>query len=257
MSADARALGGPRRSLDVELARVTARQLLSRRRTLLIVLLALVPILLVVLYRLGDPGRDAASLRSWTASMFDALISTTLVPLIALLFGTAAIGSEIDDGTVIYVLAKPLGRWRVVAVKFAVAAALGSVLSLLATVPTAVIGLAGVSDAPQILLADSLAAIAGAMAYGAVFLALSLLTGRALILGLGYVLIWEGAIASILPGTRLLSIHQYLLGIAAWGDGRTAAVPVTSAVPLAILVTVGALALAVRRLQSFELGRPD
>lgn len=246
-----------RRSLDLEIARVTARLLLSRRRTILIVLLALVPIVLAVIYRVGDPNRDPGSLRDWTSSIFDALVSTTLVPLIALLFGTAALGSEIDDGTMIYILAKPLRRWRIIADKFAVAGGLAALLSLLSTVPTVVISLAGVSDAVPLILADSLAAIVGAFAYTAVFLTLSLLTGRALILGLGYVLIWEGAIANLLPGTRVLSIHQYIIGIAALGDGREVPVPATSAAPLAALAVILALVIAVRRLQSFELGRAD
>jgi ABC-2 type transport system permease protein len=246
-----------RRSPDLEMARVTVRQLLTRRRTILIVLLALVPILLSVIYRVGDPNRDVGSLRDWTSGIFDALVSTTLVPLIALLFGTAALGSEIDDGTVIYVLAKPLARWRVIADKFAVAGGLAALLSLLSTVPTVVIGLAGAPDVVQLVLGYSLAAIVGAFAYTSVFLALSLLTGRALILGLGYVLIWEGAIASLLPGTRLLSIHQYMIGVAALGDGREVAVPASSAAPLAVLAIVLALGVAVRRLRSFELGRAD
>ena len=37
------------------------------------------------------------------------------MPLVALIFGTAAIGSEIEDGTAVYLIVKPIPRWRIVA----------------------------------------------------------------------------------------------------------------------------------------------
>ena len=54
----------------------------------------------------------------------DTLVIRTVLPLIALVFGTAAIGSEIEDGTVVFLLAKPIGRWRTALAKLAVAAGL-------------------------------------------------------------------------------------------------------------------------------------
>ena len=32
------------------------------------------------------------------------------MPLVAVIFGTGALGSELDDGTVVYLLAKPVPR---------------------------------------------------------------------------------------------------------------------------------------------------
>ena len=52
-------------------------------------------------------------------------------------------------------------------------------------------------------------------AYACAFVALSAFTGRALIIGLAYTLIWEGILAGLLEGTRFLSIRQATLGIAA------------------------------------------
>ena len=41
------------------------------------------------------------------------------MPLVALILGTAAIGSEIDDGTAVYLMIKPIPRWRIALAKIA------------------------------------------------------------------------------------------------------------------------------------------
>ena len=63
----------------------------------------------------------------------------------------------------------------------------------------------------------------GALEYTAVFLALSLVTSRALVVGLAYVVIWEGAVAGLFEGTRILSVRQHALAIADALGGEGAA----------------------------------
>ena len=40
--------------------------------------------------------------------LLDGLVVTTLLPLAALVYGTAALGAEIEDGTAVYLLSKPV-----------------------------------------------------------------------------------------------------------------------------------------------------
>ncbi len=244
----------------VEIARITVRQLLGRRRTILLALLAAIPILLAALYRLASPESPQA-LEGFTESVFVALIVTLLLPLIALLFGTAAFGAEIEDGTVVYLLAKPVPRWAVVLAKWVVAAAAAVALSAAATLLTGVLSLAGKPAGLEIAIGYTAGVAAGATVYAAVFVALSLVTGRALIAGLVYVLVWEGALASFFSGIRFLSIRQYALGIAdaAGVGGRITSdtLEPATAVLLAVVVTVVALVVAIRRLRSFEIPQAD
>jgi ABC-2 type transport system permease protein len=95
--------------------------------------------------------------------------------------------------------------------------------------------------------------------YAAVFVTLSVFTSRALVVGLGYVLVWEGLVTTILEGTRILSIREYALSIASAvggssvggrGDPLDAAVAAT----LSIVVLVVAVALGIWRLGRFEVG---
>ena len=65
--------------------------------------------------------------------------------------------------------------------------------------------------------------MAGGTAYAVAFTALGVVTSRALVVGLGYTLLWEGVLAGLLEGTRFLSIRQATLGVAAALTARTSA----------------------------------
>ncbi|HEX8939069.1 MAG TPA: ABC transporter permease [Candidatus Limnocylindrales bacterium] len=245
-----------------EVAGVTIRQLLGRRRSLVMALLALVPVLVALIYRVG--GSESGSIagdREFLVGLFDALIVTLLLPLVALLFGTAAFGAEIEDGTVIYLLAKPVARLRLVLVKLLVSAGAAFVLVGGSALVAGLIVLAGVPDGPGVLVGYLVGLAAGALLYAAVFIAVSLYTGRALIAGLIYVLVWEGLLANLLAGIRFLSIRQYVLGVAdAAGVGGTVSksglAPEVS-IGLALVVLAVAVALGLRRLQRFEVPQAD
>jgi len=96
---------------------LTLRGLLDRRRTWLMLALAAVPVLLVGLAAgFGDAQIEPAD--------FDSLIVQLVLPLIALVFGTAAIGSELEEGTIVFLLTKPIRRARIVTSKGIVVAGL-------------------------------------------------------------------------------------------------------------------------------------
>lgn len=112
------------------------------------------------------------------------------------------------------------------------------------------------ADSVRLGLALAAASALGALAYSAFFLALSLLTRRPVLLGLVYVLIWEGLLGRFVDGTRVLSIQQWVIAFAdrmAPTDllGTTVSVPV--AVVLTALVAVGSTILAIDRLRSFSV----
>ena len=232
---------------------VTLRGLLGRRRIVLMVLLATLPVLVGLLIRFGGGRSDAAEI-------LDTLVIRTVLPLIALVIGTATIGSEIEDGTAVYLLAKPIARWRIALAKLAVAAGLTVALTVPPIVVTGLlvggVGAASLSTA----FGFALAAIAGGTAYAVAFAALGVVTTRALVVGLGYTLLWEGVLAGLLDGTRFLSIRQGTLGVAAalTGDdmGGDILEPVVSALILAIVVVVG-YAFTTRALARFQVRSAD
>ncbi|MBA2315713.1 MAG: ABC transporter permease subunit, partial [Chloroflexi bacterium] len=190
------------------IAEVTLRGLLGRRRTVLLILLAGLPVLVALLARLGGGRLD------------DALVAIlelgvrTVLPLTALVFGTSALGAELEDGTAVFILAKPVPRWRIALAKTLVAGLLAAALSVGSTLLTGLLigGVDGSTLATTFAFAIAVA-LAG-FAYASLFVALSIVTGRALIVGLIYTLVWEGILAGILEGTRLFSVREATLSVA-------------------------------------------
>ncbi len=232
----------------------TARGLLGRRRLLLLILLAGLPVLVGLLIRFGGGRSDATGI-------LDALGIRTVLPLVALVIGTAVIGSETDDGTIVYLLTKPIPRWITAAAKVLVAVAMTLVLTLPAFLLTGILVSGTSADAIQATVSYTVAAALGGIAYATVFTALGALTSRALIIGLVYTLLWEGVLAGLLEGTRYLSIRQATLGVAASLSGIHVGrgEPLALGVSLAILIAavVGGYAVTTAALRRFQVKGGD
>ena len=225
---------------------ITARGLLGRRRFLLLFPLPVLLVLLAVLSRaLGvDPGE-------WGPPVLVGLGLAVALPVIALIVGTGVLGAEIEDGTVVHILTKPLPRWQIVLPKLAVAA---GVTAVTVAVPLYVAGV--LASSVRVGLALAAAASIGALAYCALFLALSLVTRRPVLLGLVYVLIWEGLLGNFVSGTKVLSIQQYVIALAdrfAPTELLATDVSVPVAAVMSTLIVAGFTALAIDRLRSFSV----
>jgi ABC-2 type transport system permease protein len=175
------------------LAELTLRALAGRRRLLLMILLAALPAILAVVLRLAGGRADAPEI-------IDTLVIRTVLPLVALVIGTAAIGSEIEDGTAVFLLVKPIPRWLTALVKITVATALTILLVIPPVLLTGAL-VAGFDSANLgVTVGYAVATMVGALAYVSGFAALGAITSRALLVGLGYVLLWEGALPVRAPG---------------------------------------------------------
>jgi ABC-2 type transport system permease protein len=235
---------------------LTARQLLGKRRTLLLFAFAMLPVAIAILYRVASEERNQPR---WTAvALGSGLIVGTLLPLCALVFGTAAMGSEVEDGTAVYLLSKPIPRWQIIVSKLFVAWMATAVLVTIATVVSQTIAIQGAP--PQgIVPGFAVAAVAGSFVYCALFVMLSIFTSRALIAGLLYVFFWEALLTNLFTGLRIFSVRQYTLGIA-HGIANTSDTTFNTkldgpeATILLLVVSALAVLLAVRRLQRWEIG---
>ena len=193
---------------------LTARQLLGRRRTLVIGLLLALPILIAVIYRFSDEAGSGEATGEFALGLVSVMIFTLLLPLVALVFGTASLGAEIEDGTAVFLLTKPIERWRIIAIKIGVA----SVAATLFVVPTTMATTWIIHESPTadgLMLGLGLSALVASVLYCAAFVALSAVTSRALIFGLIYVFVWETLATRIFDSLRWVSIREYAYG---WSD---------------------------------------
>ena len=233
------------------LVSVSLRGLLNRRRTLLLGLFGALVVLVAVLFRLADQPADEEL--AFTGQLLGNFGLAVLLPVVAVIVATAAIGSELDDGTIIYLLAKPIPRALVAGVKALVAWVVVVILVCPAILVAGIVARGGDAD---LGVAYAVAAGFGALEYTAVFFALSLVTSRALVVGLAYVVVWEGAVAGLFEGTRILSVRQHALAVAdaLGGEGAIASpLELGPALVVGAVVTAAGGILAVRRLERVEL----
>lgn len=232
--------------MNPTIAWITARGLFGRRRFLLLLPLPLLLVTLAVVARAA--GADP---EHWGGPVLLGLGLVVVLPVVALLVGTGVLGSEIDDGTLVHILTKPLPRREIIFAKLAVAV---SVTAVTIAIPMYVGGVLAHSVGFGLALAAACAV--GAAAYTALFLALSLVTRRPVLLGLVYILLWEGVLSNAVAGTRVLSIQHYVGTLAEW-MAPTPILDRTVSVPLAFimsgLIFVGFTWLAIDRLRSFSV----
>ena len=234
------------------IARVTLRALVSRRRTVLMLLLAGVPILLGLLVRANTDGIGQVG------ATIDGLVVRIILPLVALVFGTAALGSELEDGTAVHLLTKPIGRSTIVLAKVAVAGTLTAALVVPSTLVTVLLLTRPYEDGLGNAVSLGIGVFAGSYLYASIFAALSILTSRGLILGLGYALIWEGLLAGLLPGTQVFSVREYVRGIVhAVSPGVIDSIVGTGALLYAAIALVAAVAIATYRLATYQVRGTD
>jgi ABC-2 type transport system permease protein len=229
-------------------ARLTYRALLGRRRALILCTLPVLLLIISVAVRLLTGADDNTA-----DAILGGFAIATMVPLIGVIAGTGAIGPEIDDGSVIYLLAKPVKRPTIIVTKLAVAIGVTVAFS---AVPTLLAGFLLNGNAHRMAVAYAVAATVASVAYSAIFLLLGTVTRHAVVAGLVYALVWEALFGSLVPGARTLSVQQWSLALAqkiADSDVVTSDVGLPAAVILLLAVTAAATWYAGRKLRSLTL----
>ncbi len=241
--------------MNIVVMRLAYRALLGSRRSWVLIGLALLLFAVAGLTRWGSGGSLGAS-----AGVIVNFGFGTLVPIMCLLVGTGVIAPEIEDGSIVYVLAKPLPRRTIVFSKLAVAIPVALVFSVASIVVAAQI--AGDKDG-QLAAAMGVSAALASIAYTSVFFMIAILTRNSIIVGLIYALLWEGVLAGYVPGVRTLSIRQWALapaeemlkGNPVWNVSSD--VGLIAGIVLLVITPTAAIWISVQRLKSLSVRVSD
>jgi ABC-2 type transport system permease protein len=230
---------------------LTVRQFTGGRTARLALALSLIPALFAVIYVVRPWGVTPGE---FLGDLFRELFLPTLLPIVVLLPATAAFGEELEDGTLPYLLMKPVTRIRLVLGKYLAAMVIAlpalviglTVTTLLASrgreweaLWSRFVGMVGASAMATLLL-------------GAIFLLVSLFVPRALLAGMIYVFVWESLLGRFLPGVRAISSREQALLIyeGLWHNDLE---PASRAALTMAVVAAVCLAIAIVRLRRLQI----
>ena len=232
--------------MNATIAKLALQALLGRRRFYLLLAFPVLLIALVTLITVLTDG-DAAF------EILPGLGYSLVLPLVAILAASSVLGPEVDDGSIVYLLAKPVSRYSVAISKWLVA--LGGTLTA-GALPIFVAALITGDSTRAVAL--FVGAVVAGTTYSALFLAISAVTRHAVIASLMFVLIWESLLGNLFTGVAWLSIGQWGIRV---GHAISDDLPDPANLPWAIIasavVTVVGVWFAGDRLRSFSLRGED
>lgn len=231
--------------MNLTIASLAAQALVGQRRVWTLLALPACLVALALGMHVFAPGTSGTA-------VLNGLGYPVLLPLVALLATSAVLGPEIDDGSIVYLLVKPVNRYVVAVSKYAVA---WGATMLAGALPLWGVAMIVDGGATRWAFAWFVAAVVAGTAYCAIFLALSALTRHAVVVGLLFVLMWEGLLGGLLTGIAWVSGRQWGLRAATELHGRIFGpeLSLPYALGAALLVTVGGIWLAGDRLRSFTV----
>lgn len=194
------------------------------------------------------------------------MLSTVVVPLVALLLGTGAMASEREGGTLAFLFTRPFPRSAVVLGKAVAAIAVANVAILACTV---LVWVAMGAPAGAQVGGGMMALMLETTALTAIFVLLGTLLARSLYLGLAYVVFFEGVLGNVVT-TRsgyTVSYHarnllgewsgEALRGTSVLQSSAYADVGAFDSVFVLLVITAGALAAACLWVEKREYGLKD
>lgn len=238
---------------------LTIRQFFGGKSVWVVAVLAFLPALFGMIYWFDSGDNPPAYFLA--ENIYRPLVIATLLPITVLILATGALGNEIEDATLPYLTLKPISRLRIVFEKLLATLVVSLPIILGGLLTTYLIvfrGDAGESESLSFLWALLASAAAGIVAYGAVFLLVSLFVARALLVGIVYALVWESLLGRFLTGLKIVSIRHYtesiLVGMADDRDiALTGATGVATSVIVIVAVVIAAMLISTWRLRNLNL----
>lgn len=187
-------VGRPRPAL-VAIVGYTLRSCLPRRRWIG----ALVPALTSLLFGLISGSLDEPATIAFAAVASTALFGLVM-PVTCLVIGDAVLGAEVRSGSFAFTWMSPVPVWKI-----AVGRWLGGTIAAGTSLGIAFAVAATVAGAGESAGAVAIAAVFGAQAYVAVFIAIGCVTQRAAVWSLAFVFLVERLLGEALAGIAQLS----------------------------------------------------
>jgi ABC-2 type transport system permease protein len=236
--------------MNAAILRLGLRSLFGRARVWLMIAMPVILLVLSVVIRSASTDMTGADAESFLRVFGIGIV----VPVVALIATTTLINSEFDDGSIIYLLTKPVPRVTIIASKAVIVLGAGIVF---AAIPMLLAGFLLVGGSGGVAVSALVGGFVATLAYVGIFTALATTMKRSIIGCLLYWLLWESTVSSLLPPVKWLSARAWGNSViqqlaTAAGDGKPP-VPIVYAVIAALIACAAGIALAGQRLASMTI----
>lgn len=223
------------------------REGLQLRKSFPWIVIGLLGMLLTAIWHKLSPGAEITSNDRYV-NVINLLVYRTL-PLASAIYTTMVVSQEVEQKTIVYLLTRStprtqllLGRWLATVAAVVTVAALGMGLCI-----------AGAGGVTIPIWRDILAIMLGAVAYGSLFLMVTMVFNRALMICVLFAFGWESTVPNLATGIQQLSILSHMQAIADHPDtiggkkfleaiagiaGQNDLSPVSSAIKLGVFSVV-------------------
>lgn len=200
-------------------------------------------------------------------SQLSGMLVLRLLALAAAIFASAVISQEVEQKTIVYLLTRPVARWKQIAIRTLAASTVVFAIGVAAGVAVAGATFGPAALASDLLRRDLVTVAFGALAYTSLFVLVSLLINRSLIVCLLFAFGWETS-AQLMPGDLYyVSIYSYLTALADHplapqnnnalvgalsGGSKINDIGIGTALPLLIIIIASCLGLSMWWFSRFE-----
>ncbi len=190
--------------------RVTLLQLIGRRRSIGLLVLAALPAVILLLVGFNADDRDTEEFFR-TVILF--LVLGVTAPIISIILGAGSLGDERSQKTISYLALRPIRR-EVIATAKLIAAWLASFLVAGTGALLTAIALGITIGSWDEMFAIVVATAISTLGFVAVMQVVGYITDRAVVIGLAYLLIWEGIVTGAASQVATTSIWR--IGVSAY-----------------------------------------
>jgi ABC-2 type transport system permease protein len=231
--------------------RVVLRQLVTTGRILALSCIGLA--VMVLGWAVGNNDQADETIRLEDAVGVVSLIAFTIVvPIVALVFASASLGDAREDGTLVYLWLRPMRRWTVVVGAWLASLTVSIPLTVVPATLTAVL----LDVGNDLVVATVIASTVGVVAYAALFVLLGLIVKNSIVWGLGYIVIWEGLVATFGSSAARVAVRGYTSSILTDRTGvdlELGGLSQTVGIIVPLVIGAWALAFAAFRLETLEV----
>ncbi|HEV3122247.1 MAG TPA: ABC transporter permease subunit [Isosphaeraceae bacterium] len=194
-----------------ELCVLSVGRLCQAGRLIVVAFLFALPVAFALLARYYDANVQSDEIEFALVFMF---IPHALIPLAALVFAAGMVQDEVEEQTLTYLLVRPIPRWFIYLGKLLATVAVSALLVNLFLAATLAVTYWGSENFWGEVMPGRFLRAAGALdlallAYCSLFGCMGLIVKRTLVLGVAYILIFEGLIANIPFLVREATVMYY------------------------------------------------